>query len=411
MLEDTNSHFSSKQKLPLSTGTHWECFQPVHAVTWTRCPAGRFKPKAMALENARSCPYSSHLHGLWMKCSGSGIPGERGPRASHTPCNFLHPQVSALSMSRSILMPVFPASFSSSSSSLPSPPQPRRLPHHSHPLSGRKLKPSGFSITQKPQGRGGCTSEPPIQQINLAPGKEHPARHPRTSPRSLLEPTSQDRMENPKRWGCVRAQLGEQGLLIPDITWPTHEYLLVLHKRNPACTHLSRGKAVGFALETQDKACGDGAMPDLQSDSRAVLLPQHLDSCDKIHPSALTQGKPPNIPLKWVERGMIHSCFSPGKPGVVGVWLLSIPHQDSPAPTSLEGCNLHFCPPNPGRNPQTSFPPCPEKPLLPLNQPVHPVPLQHKEVQAGIPTAERYPLSPPHPPCAPSTLSWPLATV
>lgn len=101
----------------------------------------------MGLENARSCPHSSHLHGLWMKCSGSGIPGERRPGASHTPCNILHFQVSPFSMSRSILMPLFPVN------------SPSPLYHHLHnpdifsttysPLSGRKPKPSGFSVIQK----------------------------------------------------------------------------------------------------------------------------------------------------------------------------------------------------------------------------------------------------------------------
>lgn len=126
MLKGINSHFSSKQKFLLSTKTHWEQFQAVHAVTWTHCPAGRFKPKGMGLENARSCPHFRHLHGLWMKCSGSGILGERGPHASHTPCNILNFQgfltsLISLSMSRSILMPVFPAS---------TPPPP--LYHHPH---------------------------------------------------------------------------------------------------------------------------------------------------------------------------------------------------------------------------------------------------------------------------------------
>lgn len=110
MLKGINSHFSSKQKLHFSTRTHWERFQPAHAVTWIHCPDGRFKPKGMGLENAKSSPHSSHLHGLWMKRSGSGIPGERGPHASHTPCNVLHFQVPPFSMSRSILMPMFPVS-------------------------------------------------------------------------------------------------------------------------------------------------------------------------------------------------------------------------------------------------------------------------------------------------------------
>lgn len=70
-------------------------------------------------------------------------------------------------------------------------------------------------------------------------------------------------MENPLRRGCVQGQLGEEGLLIPDVTWLTHEYLLILHKRNPACSHLSRGKAAGFALEMHNKACGDGGLPGL----------------------------------------------------------------------------------------------------------------------------------------------------
>ena len=58
-------------------------------------------------------------------------------------------------------------------------------------------------------------------------------------------------------------RLGEQGLRISDITWLTHEYLLVLHKRNPARCHLSRGRAAAFALETQNRACEDGAVPGL----------------------------------------------------------------------------------------------------------------------------------------------------
>lgn len=135
MLKGINSHFNSKQKFLLSTRTHWEQFQAVHAVTWTHCPAGRFKPKGMGLENSRSFPHSSHLHGLWMKCSGSSIPGERGLRASHTPCNILNFQFS-LSMSRSILMPMFPAS---------SPPPP--LYHHPH-------NPGIFSTTAIPSQGG-----------------------------------------------------------------------------------------------------------------------------------------------------------------------------------------------------------------------------------------------------------------
>lgn len=162
-------------------------------------------------------------------------------------------------------------------------------------------------------------------------------------------------MENPIRWGCVWGQLSEQSLLIPAITWLTHEYLLVLHKGNLACSHLSRGRAVGFALETQNKARGDGAVPGLPAARTAELccfLSTQIPAIKSI-PVLSPKANLPTFPLNrpWVERGMIHSCFSHGKPGVVGVWLLSISHQDSPAPPSLEGLNLHFCPPNPGRNP------------------------------------------------------------
>lgn len=66
-------------------------------------------------------PPFRHLHGLWMKCSGSGIPGERGPCVSHTPCDIPNFQVSPLFHTRSILIPMFPAS---------SPPPP--LYHHPH---------------------------------------------------------------------------------------------------------------------------------------------------------------------------------------------------------------------------------------------------------------------------------------
>lgn len=190
MLKGINSHFSSKQKLPLSTRTHLEQFQPVHAVTWTHCPAGTFKPKGMGLENARSCPHSSHLHGLWMKCSGSGIPGP--------PCNILQYQMSPFSMSRSILMPMFPAN---------SPPPPPPLHHHLHNPSEYAEYVSIFSTTAIPSREetqtlgifrnsetswwwwgGVCTSEHPIQPMNLAPGKGHPAWHPQVSPESLWNP-------------------------------------------------------------------------------------------------------------------------------------------------------------------------------------------------------------------------------
>lgn len=412
MLKGINSHFSSKQKLHFSTRTHWERFQPAHAVTRIHCPDGRFKPKGMGLENARSSPHSSHLHGLWMKCSGSGIPGERGPRASHTPCNVLHFQVSPFSMSRSILMPMFPTS---------SPPpllyhlsSPGVFPTTAIPSQGGNSNPRDFPQFRN-LGAEVCTSEHPIQQINLVPGKERPARHPQTSLESPLEPTSQGRMENSVRWGCVQGQLGERCLLIPDITWLTHDYLLVLHKRNPACSHLSRGKAVGFALETQNKACRDGAVPGLPAalTAKRCCFPSAWIPAIKSIPVLSPKANLLTFPLNrlWVERGKIHSCFSRGKPDTMGVWLLGISHQNSPAPPSLESLNLHFCPTNPGRNSQTSFLHAQKSPSSPRNQPAHPIPLQHKEVQAVFLMAEHYPLSPPHPPCAPSTFSWPPATV
>lgn len=153
MLKGRNSHFSSKQNL-LSTRTHWEQFQAVHAVTWIHCPAGRFKPNGMGLENAWSCPHSRHLHGLWMKCSGSGIPGERGPRASHTSCNILNFQGSPLFHVQKHPDAYVSSKLSSSCSSLSPPPQSRHILHPSYPLSGGKLKPSGFSVIQKPRGGG-----------------------------------------------------------------------------------------------------------------------------------------------------------------------------------------------------------------------------------------------------------------
>lgn len=216
-------------------------------------------------------------------------------------------------------------------------------------------------------------------------------------------------MENPLGWGCVWGQL------IPDTMWLTHEYLLVLHKRNPACSHLSRGKAVGFALEIQNKACGDGAVPGLPAAPTGewCCFPSTWIPATKSTPVLSPKANLLTFPLNtlWVGRGMIHSCFSHGKPRIAGVWLLSIQQKDSPAPPSLEGSNLHFCPTNPGRNPQTSFLRAQKSPSSPQKQPAHPVPLQHKELQAGFPKIEHYPLSPPHPPCAPSTFSWPLATV
>lgn len=78
-----------------------------------------------------------------------------------------------------------------------------------------------------------------------------------------------------------------------DITWLTREYLLVLCKRNLARCDLSRGRAAGFGLETQNKACEGCSRPRF-----AAFLPKHLGSCNKNQPGALTQAKSLNISLK-----------------------------------------------------------------------------------------------------------------
>lgn len=43
---------------------------------------------------------------------------------------------------------------------------------------------------------------------------------------------------------CIAGRLGKQALRAANAMALSHKYLLVIHKTNPACCHLSRGRTV-----------------------------------------------------------------------------------------------------------------------------------------------------------------------
>lgn len=193
-----------------------------------------------------------------------------------------------------------------------------------------------------------------------------------------------------------RAQLGEWDLHVSDITRLTHQYLLILRSRKPARRHLSRGRAAGSALETQNSLRGGSRARVRQRHHQGSnTSPRALSSCSKKQPCAPTQGKSLIITQK---QAFIRSRLSRGELGTAELWLrLNSPRHRAPTPHRHRSGTYGSTFASQGRAEPTVrhgiAPPCPRKPLLSPKSsgalPAHPAKLPGTTCSPSRPTKPR----------------------
>lgn len=130
---------------------------------------GDSNPRGWVRKMQGPAPIPAISYGLWMKFSGSGIPGEREPlRQPHTLQHPSFPSVSPFHVQKH--PDAFVSTKLSSSFIITSTIQAYFPPQLSH--LRKETQTLGIFHNSETSGRRVCTSEHPIQQINLAPGKE-----------------------------------------------------------------------------------------------------------------------------------------------------------------------------------------------------------------------------------------------